>query len=157
MSSNSTDYAAKLRELRFPSIFQLIQLGEKLPKVMRTFRTPKIFSSETDKHAIDPNASDWLPLWERMGNVLYAYDVRHHHFLLVDYSTRETEIVAQNYQQFITYVLLHVAESGGWDELDELSELFEYKHLEKLKQRFSEETDLEFEEFCAQVVGSIDQ
>ena len=155
MFSSSVESIDKLRLLGFPIVFERIQVNAG-GAALNSFRSPRIFYNTPNKSSLHADASDWLPLWERFGFVLYAFDVHRNYYLIFDYSCQEMEIVAHTYQQYVTYVLLHVAENGGWDELDELATLFDYRYLEKLKSAFEAETDLDFETYCSQVVSEIE-
>jgi hypothetical protein len=102
-----------------------------------------------------PACQAYVPLWETNLEEVVAFDSNHHSFVRYYYGNDSDELIGTTYQQFLSAVLLELIASGVWDELDELAQIFGYKHVERLR-AFSElNHEEDFEEMIRHFVSSI--
>ena len=116
-------------------------------------RPYEYFQIARDLPKVLPAAVNYLPLWEVNCEAITALDTNRDVYVRVYYEDAKEKILGVTYQQFVTGFLLELADADFWEELDNIAEMFAYKHMEELKQHLAE--DLDWPEARRQFIESI--
>ncbi len=125
MITKPQDAVIKLNELGFPPVFEQIQLGTSSEFLQDNCAPPRKFY----RFGINSEFPHWLPLWEFDGEELFVFDSQDRVYLRFEYSARKRTVIAHNYQQLITFFFVELILAGLEEEIAELSDAFQYKHL----------------------------
>ncbi|MBN1671591.1 MAG: hypothetical protein JXR37_11185 [Kiritimatiellae bacterium] len=130
----------EIEALGLPAIFKEIQKGVVHPVLYVCCEKPFSYYD----YDIDSEPANWVPLWETNGEAIVAYDKLEGKYIRYYYedSPNQYECLGQNYQQFLTRFFYDLVSMGLWEELDTLSRVFGYAHMDefrKIIERFQDE------------------
>jgi hypothetical protein len=149
------DVLAKVRELGLPRVFESIALGE-LPGLLGT-----LYNDINSWEIIDdlvvhvPELMGTCPFWDQNGDAVIGVlpSGQYVRFYYEDGGSEDIEVLGENYQQFVTALMLGWADAGLEDHFEVMSDILEYRHLPELRRlldSYDEETgEAALEEFKA--------
>lgn len=140
----------------FPAIFRQIYQGHIPLELVGSCAPPRqYFELAQDNVLLLPSAKNWLPLWESNSEEIVAFDIANENYIRHYYGTTDVETLGKSYQQFVSTFLLELVDSGIWNELDEVAEMFEYKHTDKLRRFVDSREGLNWQELNRRFVDSV--
>ena len=84
--------------------------------------------------------TNYIPLWEMNHEGIFLLNSQNQNFYSYYYGDESFELLGENYDQFITSILIDLADSGlEEDELEEASSTFDYKHWKNLNKVIDED------------------
>jgi len=137
---NKETHLTKLQELELPVIFGEMQNGN-FPKYFYFASTPlDYFAVSNGVDEIVSDLKELIPLWVDNGDCVVGYSPSRKEFIKFYYEDGGQEnpnerisSLGKNYQQFLTSLLLEFYEADEIAHIDKFSELFQYQHLDELK------------------------
>ena len=156
MIRTATKALSELTNRGFPLIFERIY-QRKIPIALVGTCEPvrRYFEIVAELANRFPPCVNYLPLWETNLEAVVALDMQSAMYVRYTYGSDICEILGKSYQQFVTAILIELVDSGIWDELDELSTLFGYRHTNELREFVSSAGDSDFEASKQNFVRSI--
>lgn len=132
----SPDFAlSKIKSLGFPAVFGRIWDGEMPESLYGLCQRPKrFFEYLPELVRVFPRIEQCLPLWEENRELAYALDLDNGEFIQYYYGDAYCTALGHTYQQFVTAFFMNLVYAGIDDILDELAEIFSYRHLAELKE-----------------------
>lgn len=154
---NTTDEAlAELSNRGFPQIFTLIYHSQ-IPLALVGTCEPVRRYFELLPNLVErfPDFRDYLPLWETNLELIVSFDMKNNSYVRYTYGEDDVELLGESYQQFLSSILIELVDSGIWDELDDLSNIFNYHHTDELREFVTNADDVDFEASKQQFINSI--
>jgi len=156
MIRTASEAMDEIARLGYPPIFREIYENRiPLTLVGSCSKPVQYFDIVENLVRVLPPAEHYLPLWETNLEAIVAYDMTNDRYVRHYYGTEVDEILGETYQQFISAFFLELVDSGVWDELDDVSATFQYKHSKKLREFVNSCDDSDFEASNRRFVASI--
>lgn len=134
MITNREQAIEAITRIGLPAIFHDIYSGSTTGSMAGGFRHPSAYFAYV---ALYPGeiSDSWVPLWDSYGSPVYIFDSDERQYLSWWFEEDPyPEVVATNYQQFVTVTLFKLLDGGmSTDELEDLASRFQYEHLSRLK------------------------
>ncbi len=135
MITSREEAIENIRALGLPQVFLDIWSGEPPKPLKGTCVEPKTyFKVATGLPERVEGTDNLLPLWETDLIQLVAMDLSENLFIRYYYGDKSFAVLGESYQKFIATFFFELIDSGLWDELDQLAEVFGFKYLDQLKE-----------------------
>ncbi len=132
---------AKLREDRFPPIFERLWLANEPRRFAHQWKGPH-FIVERWGSLVEkvPALSSCVPLLEANLDQMFAYNPDTGQFLHYYYGDLDVVTVGQNYQQFLSWLFVDLGYAGLTDLVESVASEFGYSYLDEFL-KFMESDD----------------
>jgi hypothetical protein len=153
---------AEVQRLRLPVVFRTVWDGTQPDVIRHEWRQPRAYFEICHELAERvPVLTELCPLWEQNGEAIIGH-LPGERFIRFYYEDAGAEdplasisVLGENYQQFVTSVLIELVEAGLWNKYDEVAGMLHYSYTRELRTILESFTDEDGEADLARFRASL--